>query len=252
MQAIEDNDNSNIIIRAKDNIKKGMKKFPHEENKFLFTNFNIPYICQFTKLFLEYSAGDIFYTAIVGVDVLSRGQLPEVREKSKNKYREYVKYQKELKKAQYARQAYYVRESFTSAIQAQFSKDTATHQIMTYYKILRSFVTLLDNCPNFIKEIISSFNSVITFNNSKSINFEKRSTSKQFTIVQKSDQTQSSHQKELIKVSKPILLNLGNLKISTSNEKITPINETMHSIAQNEKDDSRTIFTKSQEKRLDI
>ncbi|KAK8852937.1 hypothetical protein M9Y10_017931 [Tritrichomonas musculus] len=125
LQAKEENDNvnSNLIYRAKESVKRGKKKFPHEENNFLIKHFNYPSICQFTRLFLEYSAGVIFYTAVACVDILSRCQLEEVKERSANKYKSYEEYRSKYGFVQYVRQAYYVRESFTSSIQAQFSKE---------------------------------------------------------------------------------------------------------------------------------
>ena len=159
LQAKEDNNdaNANLIYRAKASVKQGKKKFPHEENNFLIKHFNYPSICQFTRLFLEYSAGDIFYTAVACVDILARCQLEEVKERSANKYKSYEEYRSKYGFVQYVRQAYYVRESFTSAIQAQFSKENKTYQILSYHKKLESFVTLLEECPDLLKTVIPSF-----------------------------------------------------------------------------------------------
>lgn len=153
----EDNVNSNIITRAKKSIKSGAKKFPHEENGFLIKQFNIPLICEFTKLFLEYSAGDIFYTAIAGIDLLSRGELEDVKERSTMKFDSFKKYRSIYGSASIVREAYYVRESFASVTQAQFSKESKEYQIMSYYKKLNSFVKMLDDFPKLLPKIIPQF-----------------------------------------------------------------------------------------------
>lgn len=153
-KAIIDNANTNIIKRAKECILKGMKQFPHEENNFLVSQFNYPKLCNFTKIFIEYSAGDIFYTAITGVDILSRGELDLVKERSLEKFDMYMKYKEEYNLVQNVRQAYYVRGSFTSVTTSPFSKDSQTYQILSYYKKLHSFVELFDKCPKLLQEII--------------------------------------------------------------------------------------------------
>lgn len=157
-QANEDNENASLIFRAKESVKNGKKKFPHEENHFLCKHFNYPPICQFTNIFLEYSAGDIFYTAIAGADILIRGEFEEVKERSQNKLKTYQEYRAKYGSVRYVRQAYYVRESFTSAIQAQFSKENKTYQILSYHKKLDSFVKLLNEHPQLLQNVIPSFN----------------------------------------------------------------------------------------------
>lgn len=85
-----------MIHRAKENIRNSKKKFPHEENKFSITHYKYPPICQFTKTFLEYSAEDIFYTAIGCIEVLSKGKLVNVKLRTLTKFNYYKLYKKSM------------------------------------------------------------------------------------------------------------------------------------------------------------
>lgn len=158
LQAMDNNINDRIIDNAKDSIKKDKKKFPHEENSFLIELNNYPQISQFTKIFLDYSAGDIFYTAVCGIDVLSRGNLEIVKKRSLMKLASFKDYRRKYGNVRCVRDGYYVRESFTSVIQAQFSKESQTYEILGFYKKLKTYITLIEKYPELLHEIIPEFN----------------------------------------------------------------------------------------------
>ena len=157
LQANEDNVNSCIIQRAKKSVKSGKKDFPHEENKFLIDHFNYPPICRVTKTFLEYSANDIFYTAIVGVDLLCRGELDNVKKLTTEKFKLFRFYRNKYGNAREIRNFNYAGESFTSAIQGQFTNETQTYQLLSYYKLLKTFVSSIDKYDDLINSIIPGF-----------------------------------------------------------------------------------------------
>lgn len=145
-----------MIHRAKENIRNSKKKFPHEENKFSITHYKYPPICQFTKTFLEYSAEDIFYTAIACIEVLSKGKLVNVKLRTLTKFNYYKLYKKKYDNISDIRQAYYVRKSYSTATQAEFSKDSKTSYILSMYRKINAFVLILNNHPDLIKELIKN------------------------------------------------------------------------------------------------
>ena len=154
-QAKENDDKNNkIIVNAKESIKNNKKDFPHEENSFLIKHFSYPNICQYTKLFLEYSAGDIFYTAVVAVDVLSRGELETVKERSLDKFNSYIKYRKQYGNVRCVRDICYIRDSFLSITQMNFTKESQTHELLNYYKKLKSYNIIIDNYPELFHNTI--------------------------------------------------------------------------------------------------
>ena len=126
--------------------------------KCLRKQFEYPEICQFTKEYLQYSAGDIFYTAIAGTDILTFGNFGVVKERSQSKLKSYHEYREEYGSARRARQAYYAQNSFESTIQKGFSKESKTSKIINLYKNLRSFVELLNKRPELLQTAIPSFN----------------------------------------------------------------------------------------------
>lgn len=156
--ANEDNVNAKLVSNAKIYITNDKKNFPRDENHFLCKQFEYPEICQFTKEYLQYSAGDIFYTAIAGTDILTLGNFSVVKERSQSKLKSYHEYREEYGCSKCVRNAYYAGNSLNSTIQKGFSKESKTSKIINLYKNLKSFVELLNKPPELLKTAIPSFN----------------------------------------------------------------------------------------------
>ena len=134
--------NANLIARAKECIDNNNNEFPHKENDFLVKAYNYPQICKFTKDFLKYLAENIFYTAIVAVDVLSSHHLNDVKDRSLKKLILYIRYKKRYGEVKYVHKAFLDRDSFTTAVQAHFSNDSLTYQLKSYYETLSDYIII--------------------------------------------------------------------------------------------------------------
>lgn len=156
--ANEDNVNAKLVSNAKIYITNDKKNFPRDENHFLCKQFEYPEICQFTKEYLQYSAGDIFYTAIAGTDILTLGNFSVVKERSQSKLKSYHEYREEYGCVKCVRNAYYAGNSLDSTIQKGFSNESKTSKIVNLYKNLNSFVELLNKPPELLQTAIPSFN----------------------------------------------------------------------------------------------
>lgn len=153
----DDHVNTDIISRARKNIINEKKIFPHGENKFLIKQFNYPKICNFTKLFLEYSAEDIFYTAITGINVLAQGKLEDVKNNSLNKLKCFNKHRINYGRVSIIRSASFNSKFFKGVMGVDLCKVSYTGELLKYYGDLSSYLSLIKKCPGFINKSNTPF-----------------------------------------------------------------------------------------------
>ena len=144
MNATEEPINEDLLLRAKERIRGNSKNFPHEENQFLIKIKGYPEICKYTNTFLEYSADDVFLTALAAVDVLCKDTLVNVINNSKQKLLQYHQYSSTFQHCSDIRQAYFLFNHYTEVKQSYFYSNMATSNLINLYRQMNNFVKLTE------------------------------------------------------------------------------------------------------------
>ena len=146
MGANEDPVNNSILQKAKERISKSsIKEFPFEENNFVIKIMKYPQICKFTKSFLEYASDDVFFIALLSIDILTKDSLSYILSTSALKLQKYNSYSSNGCTPSLVRTSHFLKENFTVIKQSYFSRETKLENLIPLYVQMSNLISIVDS-----------------------------------------------------------------------------------------------------------
>jgi hypothetical protein len=128
-----------LAIRAIKQVKEGEKNFPHSANKFLIQALELKKTAVVSEEFLNYSANDIFLTALMVVEIMTQNELDFVIEQSKKKIQQFDDYYNKYKTVTLFRQAEYSRINHTVITEGSIQDTDRTEQLLSRWNEIKGY-----------------------------------------------------------------------------------------------------------------
>jgi len=124
---------------ARKEVEEGLKDFPWNANKFLIKEKELPITAIVSTDFLSYSANDIFLTAVMAVEVMTKYKLKFVIEKTQEKVKQFNEYWNQYGRVSSFREAEYCRIFYTVIMQGTISESDRVDQLLSRWNEMTKF-----------------------------------------------------------------------------------------------------------------